>query len=220
MGRQELKQIPRRYEATVREQAREYNATVSEDFAEEPPTLTIDDFESGDTDAYDDPDGILTAQQDVVYEGNWAGEIDNQTEATVFVISQSGLDNYPARGDGFRYYIRVDTERAGIIFGAVDSANFYGLQINVDGAAFLGKVSGGSVIGLDSVPFSYSAGTFIPIAIGFDTADDGTITVDVDDGAANLSATDTEHDATGFGVLAAAGTLGYVDSAEIIQGGN
>jgi len=136
------------------------------------------------------------------------------------IYSNSGLENYPVRGDTIRhdYFQATDGAASGFDFGGDNPQNSYGVFVDLNGKLELRRDTrnnGGSIQVLAISPISPPTGEFLTVEIVWGTP---TITAEVRDASgttlATVSADDSFFDSGGIGWSGDAGH--FVDFARIV----
>jgi len=136
------------------------------------------------------------------------------------IYSNSGLENYPVRGDTIRhdYFQATDGAKSGFYFGGDNPQNSYAVFVDRNGELELRldrRNDGGSIQTLDTSQISPPTGEFLTVEIVWGTP---TITAEVRDASGttltSVSADDSTFDSGGIGWAGDAGH--FVDFARIV----
>jgi len=153
--------------------------------------------------------GSFTRQTSIVQEGSRALRT---TTSDDFIVSMSGLPNYPSRGDTFRCFVRPAGRFAIFSFavqsaGGVLTADRYAVFLSADDNTFrLDRVDGSFNV-LFNQSFPHSGSNFYEVVVDFQSG--GLIDVTVNDTSGtqleNNSATDTTYNSGGIAFRASGG---------------
>ena len=153
------------------------------------PDTVVDNFEDGDISEYSGTTANAAVQTAVTYQGSNALRFDGNASTTEEITSTTGLDNYPAKGDRFAYYIRASTNDAGkdcrtrFGFDTTDTDNTYRVIHEFDGGAIeLRKEESNTTTDLAGGDFNLPADEWCKVVVDYSD----TITVDTYDGNGDL----------------------------------
>jgi hypothetical protein len=187
--------------------------------------IEIDLFDDADFSEYSDPDGILSQETNFVVQGDSAARVAVSGDGTAQAVSDSGLPNYPSRGDEFVAKIATEYGREGesnngtsVAWG--DSNGFYGITVFSgspgNNTIILGKAGSETP---DTLSFGdYYTESYLNFVVRYDVNGNGDIEADAylnGDKLGTLSINDTDYGSGRFGV-AAENRGGYVDSVRLI----
>jgi len=184
------------------------------------PTI-IDRFEDlslSEYNTYDrDGDGTVTASDTYYYGGSGALELSapSASNTDMSALSNSGLDNYPSRGQSFKYNLYFDNNSglnatdfvffAGSGSGTPRPDDCYFVETVVNGEIRLYERSTGSNTLLDSAEVTWSNYEKQFLEVVVNPQSDGTISVTLRDilenQIAQISPSDSTHDSGGVGAV-------------------
>lgn len=194
----------------------------------------IDGFEDNDLKEYSGQTGSFSVTGNPTYQRSYALQADTGgNSGAEWIVSTSGLENYPSHGESFKFYVRSsavgssDDHRQEVWFAADGTGDAYALRFNWDEQDnfFAVKIAGGStgtVMDEDkTVSGDYEAGHWYRGEVyREDTTDVYLFDTETDDRISTLSFTDTEYeDNDGIGMrnqFVASGESYYYDGLEML----
>jgi hypothetical protein len=158
----------------------------------------VDDFEDNDISEYDGDTGAFSVVTSPVQEGTYALQADNSRGNTI--TSQSGLANYPSRGDTFRYWLYIpsadSSEEVPVTqWAKQDADNHYRFDVlRTVNDIRLGMQDGGTFTALATTTYSFPSDTWMQVEIDFQSTITCRILDSSDVEQASISATDGTFD--------------------------
>ncbi len=156
------------------------------------------------------------SQNDVVHTGSCA--LQSPADLEPEVVSTSGLDDYPERGQMIRYYHYDEGETGYFRFGADGDGNHYGVRVGSEQFNGLALMKDGSFETGESIDVDEDEWYEVVVRWGT-PMNPGEITAELYDSDGNfveeVSMTDTDYDSGGIGFRGESGASVYWDDVRI-----
>lgn len=163
----------------------------------------IDNFDDQSLSEYTGDTGSYSFDTSTVDQGDASLTISGSTASDQNIQSSSGLDNYPSRGDIWRYKVRINNTsitRANLMFFTTDAGNTYTVAVEPGTGDFQINVwtsSSVDVVAADTT-VTYSTGVWYEVEVDTSDTANNTIAAKLIDDAGNtdadISGTDSTYD--------------------------